>query len=236
VIFRGARVNRVVVLEHPRLEVEVEEIADAPQLHLGLEDEVLVAKLEVARAPDPPAQLGGALDFEPPLAGEGDDVSGATEVEARPAPHLHEGEGRVAAVAHEVDVLRAGESPFEQAQALHVGGRLVAEAALALRVGVAPVDRLDRVRQRGPGRQTLVDVLRGHSPFPHAREARQIVEEGVHVEAAAVAVPELRDEVGLRRDGELGMRVEHLFEEGRPAPGDAQHHDGAIAHCCGCIP
>ena len=58
----------LVVVEHRRVEVELDQLADPPQRRLGVGDQVLVAQLEVAAA-QPPRLLAGALDPPPPALG-----------------------------------------------------------------------------------------------------------------------------------------------------------------------
>src|SRR4051812_43843237 len=63
-ILERIRVHAVVIGEHPRLEVELEERSHATELGLGLSHEVLVAELVIALLPDPAAQVAGALDLQ----------------------------------------------------------------------------------------------------------------------------------------------------------------------------
>ena len=124
--------------------------------------------------------------------------------------HREERQRGIAPVAHEVDEARVGEEPFEHRQALHVHRRLVAPAALPVAGGVRLVDGGDRLTQSHPRAQTGPHLVDGDVPVAQRRQPAQVVGELADLDRGAVAVGELRDEVGLVRDRELGVPVEGL--------------------------
>ena len=170
------------------LEPEPEELAHPLELGLRLPDEILIAELVVALG-DPAAELPRTLDLEPPLAGEGRETPWAGQIEARPAAHRDQRKRRVAAVAHEVDVLRLGEDALEQVELLHVRRGLVPVPGLAPTIRIGLVDGADALgggRARG---QALPHLLRRHSPFTHASEPPEVVEKGVECRSSGGGEP-----------------------------------------------
>jgi hypothetical protein len=235
-VLEHLRTDLPVVLEHARLERQSEEGADVPQARLGLGDEVLVAELQISATSCGSAELPGAPHFPVPLAREVADAARPRPVEPGTPAHVEERKRRVTAVADDVDVLRARKHAVQGLEVLHVRRRLVAEARFSVRLRVQAVDDDDHVAKGRLCRQPPANVVGRHPPLPHARDPPQIGEDRLPVGLGAVPVPELRDEVGLARDGELGAPVEHLLEERRPAPGDAEDDDRRAAHRRGCRP
>jgi hypothetical protein len=219
------------VLEHRRLVREPREVADPPELALRIGDELLVAQLVVAARPDAPAEPLRRVDLGPPLARElgsrprvrpglGDDA----------LRHREEGQRRVAPVAHEVDEERVREEPFEHAQPLHVHRRLVAPARLPVAGRVRLVDGRDRLAEAHPRPQAGTHLVDRDVPLAERRQPAQVVGELVDVDRAAVAVGELRDEVGLVRDRELRVAVEHHPEQRRAGTADAEDEERRRRH------
>ncbi len=111
------------------VERHLDELADPPQLALGLEDEVLELHLDVVAEV---GRLGApAVDAAAPLLRRRLD-------RLRPPALLEDRERDVAAVADQVDESRLGQIALDLPHRLHVAGGLVAPAGavLALLVGV----------------------------------------------------------------------------------------------------
>ncbi len=73
--------------------------------------------------------------------------------------------------------------------------------------------------------EALAHVVERDAPCAHALEPSDVRQERVAVRPLAMAIPQLRDEVRLRRDREPRVPVEHLPEQRRAAPRDAEDDD-----------
>ena len=136
VLLLQALLGALVVVEHRRVEVELDQVADLAECSLGVADEILEVDLVVV------------LDLRCHTAGLGDPLDperGRLLVGLRPPVHPHVGEGDVAPVADDVDEARLGESALDPDHLLDVAGRLVAVARLALALGVFEVEGADHV-------------------------------------------------------------------------------------------
>ena len=154
---------------------------------------------------------------------------------ARPPAHLAQRQGDVAAVADQVDEVRLGQRALDPLRLPGVGRGLVAPAGLALLSGIGLVERAGGVargqrivlapsgartcsgsRSMSPQRGMAGDQLRSL-----AREARR--PRPPPSTQRSKCVNSLRQEVGLGRDRQLGMRVEHQPQERGARAGDADH-------------
>jgi hypothetical protein len=116
-----------------------------------------------------------------------------------------------------VDEARLRQHRLKLLHLLHVPRRLVAPARLALVLGVEPEEGADRVRRIGwvqlaVGGSQLVGL---EVEVPPAAVADHDLRQVVGRRAAVLAGrDQLRDEVRLERDGQLGMGVEHEPQQG----------------------
>ncbi len=213
---REALLRVLVVAEHRVVPGQLEEIGDAAQLRLGVANELLVLDLDVVV--ELVAVGARALDLANPALGDG--LHGRRVLE----DPLEPGERGVAPVADHVDEARLGDPALDLLHPLDVVRRLVAPARLALALCVE--------LEEGADRRLRVDrVERAVAPQQLAR---------VEVEVTPLAVPgdhavgllagdallpggldQRGDEVGLGRDREVRMGVEHQPQQRRPGAGDA---------------
>ena len=225
----------LVVVEHRRLEIQLDEPTDAPQRRLRVRDQVLVAQLDIVlHVRRLPAR---GLDPAPPLARPRLHRLLGRAGALAPAPAR---ERHVAPVADEVDEPRLRQGPPDAPDRAQVVGGLVAPAALALRLRVELVEGSDRRLRTGlpsppghPLRQLgLGEVKVG--PAPPGRDlGRQLGTGGLAVVGAADlprALDHLWDEVGLGRDREVRVGVEHHPQQGRPRAGVGDDERGRVAH------
>src|SRR6185437_5900212 len=120
-------------VEHPRRILEAEKRADARQLDLGMQDQILVAELVVVRD----RGAGGAADRDLLLPRGTERAVVLTRREPGLAPRQHS----VARIADHVHVVDLGHQRSELAHDEDVVGSLLARAALALRRGIHRVER-----------------------------------------------------------------------------------------------
>ena len=205
------------VAEHPGVVGKLDELADPPQGCLGLADEVLVADLEVV------VEIGRVqprrLDPSPPAFG---DLADRRLLAVERALGLAQGD--VAAIADQVDEARLGQGALDPRHRSHVARRLVAPARLALLLGVEVVEDSDRVG--GIERLDRLQALEQHrlveAEVAPARVVGSRLDEPL---AGRVVAPReadhLGDEVGLRRDRQLRVGVEHQAQQGRARAVDA---------------
>ena len=226
------------VVHHRRLVRKQGERRDPSQHRLDVLDELLVANLEVTRAADPPAEPARRLDLGPPLTGElGDALGLHPGLRHQALRHREKRRGRVAAVTDQMHEQRIREQPLEQVQVLHVHRRLVAPALLATLLRVHRVDRGDRRSDRHARAQPRPHLVEWDVPLRERVDAAKIVDERIGVDATEMPVGELRDEVRLVRNGELGVTVEHDAQQRRARAAHAEDEDrrpaGRHGNCTG---
>jgi hypothetical protein len=191
------------------------ECTDGAEHGFDVGDELFVAHFEIAGA-DTAAEAPRGGDFGAPL---GSEVGRRAGMHPRlgddPARHREERERRIPAVADQVDEPSVGKEPVEQAQVLHVHGRLVAPARLAMLRGVHGVHGADRGADRHPVAELSAHLVEWNPPVGERVQPAEVVDEAVHPDAAQVAVCQLRDEVRLVGDGELRVPVEHDAQQRR---------------------
>ena len=136
---REALRRALVVVEHRRVELKLDELADLSKDGRGIGDQVLVAKLEVVR--DLVALGTGALDPALPRLGL---VAGRGRLAAALDRPGTAGDRDVPPVADQVDEPRlVAEHSADLGDRLDVDGRLVAPARLFMRRGVRGVEGAD---------------------------------------------------------------------------------------------
>ncbi len=204
----------LVVAEHRRIEVELDELADPPQLPLGVEHEVLELDLHVvaevgllgaaAEHPAAPA-LGGGLD------------------RLRAEALLEDRERDVAAVADQVDEARLRQVQLDLAHVLDVARRLVTPArrpAVLLAIDLEELAHRRGTVELAPRLEHAPALESSSGSIWKSPQRRCEVEHLDHpLAACAVALPRLDqvgDEMRLRGDRDLGMRIEHQPQQRRP--------------------
>jgi hypothetical protein len=207
------------VIEHRLRERQLDGRAHGAQLGTGIPHEVLVAQFEVAAGGQRPSGAPAAGDTESPVHRRFFDRVGPAELEERA--------GHVASVTDEVDEHRFREQARQLAHVEYVDRRLVGVARLAPDRRPEPEDLahglrvvLGRRRRERGGDDVAVDL-----PQSEPLACLEMVDEGAGVERPVRGPParrELDDEVGLGRDGEVGMTVAHRAQHGaaRPAAPD----------------
>ena len=218
---RHPLLGALVVREHHRVELELDEVADRAQRALGVEDQVLVAQLEVVVQLR--ARALGAADPAPPVPRH---PRHRRRVLERPLDARHRD---VATVTDQVDEARLGQRLLDRLHLVDVVRRLLAPARLALLLGVELVERaqdrsdLERLGGLEPASERLgveVEVF----PPPVLGEA---LEDALGRRLAlAEHGDQVGDEVGLGRDRQLGVGVQHQPEHGRAGAADADDEGG----------
>ena len=219
-----ALLRALVVVEHARVVVELDEVADPAQHALGVADEVLELDLHVVAHPRRlAAGRRDALDPELRrlLVGLGAPV------------HAQVRERDVTPVADDVDEARLREHPLQAQHLTHVPGGLVPVAglALALRVqGVKGADRVGGVQvpqvAEALAERVGVEVEVGPA-LALDDEVRHLV--GGHP-ALLELLDELRDPVRLAGDRQVRVRVEHEPQQRRARAHRPDDEDGARTH------
>ena len=98
-------------------------------------------------------------------------------------------------------------------------------------------DRGDRGSDRHALRQTRTHLVEWHVPLRERVDAAKVVDERVGVDTTEMTVGELRDEIRLVRNGELGVTVEHDAQQRRARATHAEDEDrrtaGRHGNCTG---
>ena len=210
--------------QHRVVPGQLDELADLAQHRLGVEDQVLVADLDVVvELRRVLARLGDLL-----LPAAGDVAGGQLAHRA-----VEDRERDVAAVADHVHEARLGHRPLDQLHLLHVGRRLLAPARLAL---LARCRRRRRSRTARPGLdlgqrpQTAEHLLVGEAEVAPLAGRLHRLERALRGRVAlARRLDQVGDEVGLGRDRQLGVGVEHHPQQGRAGAVHADHERHRLA-------
>ena len=208
----------LVVAEHRRVELELHELADPAQGPLWVGHQVLVARLHVVAYPAPVA-AGDQDAALPPLCQHAD------RRRFLDRPRLAR-EGRVAPVPDQVDEAGLGQEAVDLEHRLDVVRRLVAPAPLALLLGVELVKGAHQLacpRLREPT-EPAAKLPPGQPEVAEAPVCDDQLGGALHRGVVAAALrDQVRDEVGLGRDRELRVGVEHEAQQRRPGAADSDH-------------
>lgn len=196
---------------------QLDELADALQRLARVQDQRLVADLQVVGVPQ--SRAPRTQNAPPPV--------GRLRLHLAPGrePHPAQRERHVAPVADEVDEARLGKHAPDGIHLQAVERRLVAPARLAEALRVQPVERPEPLR-RGEGGdlpESAPERFQGNLEVGPDRRRFAAGGDGVE-EPFAQPVPapaqlrRERQEAGLRRDRQLGMRIQHEPQQRRPRP------------------
>jgi hypothetical protein len=199
-----------VVLEHRVVEGQLGELADLGEGRLRLEDQVLVADLEVVLEPGGvAARLRHLLLPASGHCGDGEVLDGAVQNRERD----------IAAVADHVDEAGLGEHPLDRPHPAHVARGLVAVSRFLLELGVEleeGADRGGRVERVEP-HEAVTQGLLVEAEVPPLPVRSDHLDEGLDRGTLALFdLDQVGDEVGLGRHRQLRVRVEHHPQERRP--------------------
>ena len=162
------------IAQHRVVPAEVDEVRDPPKRRLGLEDQVLVADLDVVAEL---LRLAAGL-ADPPLPKTRH--PGRVLLLAHPVPDRQRD---VAAVADHVDEVGLGHRALEPAHLANVDRRLVAPARLVVALGVEG----EEVAQRVPGREVAMAARRLSSSAASRPKSPQRFFEEIHSAVSAAS-------------------------------------------------
>ena len=224
-VAQGLGPGLALVLQHRGSNSSPRNSQASPSAPLRLAHEVLVPDLVIAARDAIAAEAPRVLRPRAAIGRERADAARAGQVEARLAGQREERERGVPAVADQVEV------------AARRGTRARARRAAACTTASCRRTGTFRGRRRtqryiawiasanvGVGGQALARRRRG--PTPHSSKPGQPVDVGqerLAVGPVAWRSQSCGQEIRLGRDRQSRVAIEHLLEQGRAAPGDAEH-------------